>query len=136
MYIIIVGAGKAGYYLTKTLMDENHEVTLVDWNFDRVKKLEMDLGDSIIYASGSSIDGLDLSGCSRADIVIALTGDDEDNLVICQLGSQYFGVKKTIARINNPKNSKIFKILGMGTVVSGIIAISEIIDNYVTVRKS
>jgi trk system potassium uptake protein len=78
---------------------------------------------------------LESAGCSRADVIVAVTGDDEDNLVICQLGKQYFNVKKAIARINNPKNEKIFKILGIGTIVSGTIAIAEMIENYVA-RKN
>jgi trk system potassium uptake protein len=131
LYIVVVGAGQVGYYLTKTLLTEGHEVTLVDWNFEKVKRLEMELGGAVIYASGSSIDGLEKAGCRRADVIVAVTGDDEDNLVVCQIGKRYFKVPKAIARINNPKNEKVFKKLGVGTIVSGTISIAEEIENYV-----
>ncbi|NTV91304.1 MAG: TrkA family potassium uptake protein, partial [Clostridiales bacterium] len=90
MYIVVVGAGKLGYYLTKDLLKKGHEVTLVDWNKSRVELLEQELGGTVLYANGSSIDGLEKAGCERADIIAATTGDDEDNLVICQLGKRYF----------------------------------------------
>ena len=67
MYVIIVGAGQVGYYLTKTLLAKGYEVTLVDWNFDKVRRLELELGGNVLYASGSSIDGLEKAGCSRAE---------------------------------------------------------------------
>ncbi len=135
MYIIIVGAGQVGYYLTKTLLDEGYEVTLVDWNYDRVQLLEQELGEVVIYASGSSITGLEKAGCSRADVIVAVTGDDEDNLVISQLGKRYFQVPKAIARINNPKNENIFNELGIGTTISGTTSIVDAIEGYVAKKK-
>jgi trk system potassium uptake protein TrkA len=131
MYLVIVGGGKVGYYLTKTLQREGYEVTLIDWNFDKVKQLKQDLGEAALFANGSSIDGLEKAGCARADVIIAVTGDDEDNLVVCQLGKRYFKVPKAIARINNPKNERVFKELGVGTSISGTISIVEAIDQYV-----
>lgn len=131
MYLVIVGGGKVGYYLTKTLQTEGYEVTLIDWNFENVKQLKQDLGEAVLFANGSSIDGLEKAGCSRADVIIAVTGDDEDNLVICQLGKRYFKVPKAIARINNPKNERVFKELGVGTSISGTISIVDAIDQYV-----
>ena len=134
MYVIVVGAGKVGYYLTKNLLSKGYEVTLVDWNYDRVQLLDQDLGGNVLYASGSSIDGLEKAGCSRADVIVAATGDDEDNLVTCQLGKRYFNVPKAIARINNPKNERIFRELGVGTTISGTSSIADAIERYV-VRK-
>ena len=130
MYIVIVGGGKVGYYLTKTLLSENHEVTLLDWDYEKVKLLKQDLGEAVIFANGSSIDGLEKAGCARADVIVAVTGDDEDNLVICQLGKRYFKVPKAISRINNPKNERIFKELGVGTTISGTISIVASIEQY------
>ena len=135
MYVIIVGAGQVGYYLTKTLLSKGHEITLVDWNYARVQLLFQELGGTVIYASGSSIDGLEKAGCERADVIVAVTGDDEDNLVICQLGKKYFKVPKAIARINNPKNEKVFKELGVGTTISGTTSISEAIERYVAKQQ-
>jgi trk system potassium uptake protein TrkA len=130
MYILIVGGGKVGYYLAKTLLAEKYEVTLLDWNYEKVKLLKHDLGEAVIFANGSSIDGLDKAGCARADVIVAVTGDDEDNLVICQLGKRYFKVSKAIARINNPKNERVFRELGVGTTISGTISIVEAIEQY------
>jgi trk system potassium uptake protein len=135
MYVIIVGAGQVGYYLTKTLLSKGHEITLVDWNYARVQLLIQELGGTVMYASGSSIDGLEKAGCSRADVIVAVTGDDEDNLVICQLGKKYFNVPKAIARINNPKNERVFKELGVGTTISGTTSISEAIERYVAKQQ-
>lgn len=135
MYIVVVGGGQVGYYLTKTLLAKGYEVTLVDWNYSRYQLLEQELGGSVLYASGSSIDGLEKAGCSRADVIVAVTGDDEDNLVVCQLGKMYFKVPKAIARITNPKNERVFKELGIGTTISGTISISEAIERYVAKKQ-
>ncbi|MCX7922410.1 MAG: TrkA family potassium uptake protein [Clostridia bacterium] len=135
MYVVVVGAGQVGYYLTKTLLSKGYEVTLVDWNFNKVQLLEQELGGVVLYASGSSIDGLEKAGCSRADVIVAVTGDDEDNLVICQLGKRYFKVPKAIARINNPKNESVFKELGVGTTISGTTSIADAIERYVAKQQ-
>lgn len=135
MYVVIVGGGQVGYYLTKTLLSKGYEVTLVDWNYHKVQLLEQELGECVLYASGSSIDGLEKAGCARADVIVAVTGDDEDNLVVCQLGKMYFKVPKAIARINNPKNERIFKELGIGTTISGTISISDAIERYVAKKQ-
>lgn len=135
MYIVVIGAGQVGYYLTKDLLSQGHEVTLVDWNYSKVQYLEQELGSTVLYASGISIDGLEKAGCSRADVIVAVTGDDEDNLVACQLGKRHFNIPKAIARINNPKNERVFRELGVGTTVSGTIAISEAIERYVAKQQ-
>jgi trk system potassium uptake protein len=131
MYVVIVGGGQVGYYLTKTLLSKGYEVTLVDWNFNKVQLLEKELGEAVMFASGSSIDGLEKAGCARADVIVAVTGDDEDNLVVCQLGKKYFNVPKAVARIKNPKNERVFRELGVGTTISGTTSITEAIERYV-----
>lgn len=135
MYVVIVGGGQVGYYLTKTLLAKGFEVTLVDWDFKKTELLKYELGGNVIYASGSSIDGLERAGCSRADVIVAATSDDEDNLVICQLGKKYFNVPKAVARITNPKNERIFKELGIGTTVSGTTYIVDAIERYVAKQQ-
>lgn len=135
MYVVIVGAGKLGYYLAKDLLSKKYEITLIDWNYERVQKLEPELGGNIIYGCGSSIDGLEKAGCARADVIVAATGHDEDNLIICQLGKRYFNVKKAIARINNPKNERVFKELGVGTTISSTKSVAEAIESYVAQKE-
>ena len=135
MYIVVVGAGQLGYYLTKDLLRKKQEVTLIDWDLNRVQLLDQDLGGVILHASGSSIDGLEKAGCSRADVIVAATGHDEDNLIICQLGKRYFKVPKAIARINNPKNEHVFRELGVGTTISGTKAIADSIEAYMLKKQ-
>ncbi|MDP4182059.1 MAG: TrkA family potassium uptake protein [Bacillota bacterium] len=135
MYVVIVGGGQVGYYLTKTLLEKNYEVTLVDWDFNKTERLKYELGGNVMYASGSSIDGLERAGCSRADVIVAATSDDEDNLVICQLGKKYFNVPKAVARISNPRNERIFKELGISTTISGTSYIAEAIERYVAKQQ-
>ncbi len=135
MYVVIVGGGQVGYYLTKTLLEKGYEVTLVDWDYKKTELLKYELGGNVIYASGSSIDGLEKAGCARADVIVAATGDDEDNLVICQLGKKYFNVPKAVARVTNPKNERIFNELGIGTTVSGTSYIADAIERYVAKQQ-
>ncbi|KNY28346.1 potassium channel family protein [Pseudobacteroides cellulosolvens] len=135
MYVVIVGGGKVGFYLAKTLIEKKYEVTLVDWDFNKAERLKYELGECVMYASGSSIDGLEKAGCSRADVIVAATSDDEDNLVICQLGKKYFNVPKAVARISNPKNERIFAELGVGTTISGTSSIAEAIERYVAKQQ-
>jgi len=135
MYIVIVGGGQVGYYLAKTLLSKEYEVTLVDWDFKKVQLSEQELGEAVLYASGTSIDGLEKAGCARADVIVAVTGDDEDNLVACQMGKRYFKVPKAIARINNPKNERVFKELGVGTTISGTTSITDAIERYVAKKQ-
>lgn len=135
MYIVVVGAGQLGYYLTKDLLAKGHEVTLVDWNYNRVMYLEQELGEVVLFASGSSLDGLEKAGCGRAEVIVAATGDDEDNLIICQLGKKYFKIPKAVSRISNPKNEHVFRELGVGTTISGTSSISDAIEDY-ALRKN
>jgi trk system potassium uptake protein len=135
MYVVIVGGGNVGYYLTKMLLSEGYEVTLLDWSHERVDILKNEIGDNVMFGNGTSIDGLEKAGCSRADVIVATTGDDEDNLAVCQYGKLYFNIPKAIARITNPKNERIFKELGVGTTVSGTGALAEALERYVA-KKS
>ncbi len=119
MYIIIVGGGKVGYYLSRTLLESGHEVLLVEKNPQRAAFLIDELGaDHVWIGDGCDSRTFEQIGLNRADAVIAVTGDDEDNLVICLLAKNRFGVPRTIARINNPRNAKIFTRLGVDVAVS------------------
>lgn len=131
MYVVVVGGGNVGYYLTKILLAEGYEVTLLDWDHDRVKTLQNELHDIIMFGNGTSIQGLQEAGCRRADVIVAATGDDEDNLAICQFGKKYFKIPKAIARITNPKNEKVFRELGVGTAISGTSALANALKHYV-----
>jgi len=111
MYIIVVGGGKVGFYLSKTLLGEGYEVLLIERNGQKVDYFNEQLGMVAIKGDGAEAAVHEAAGASRADVVIAVTGEDEDNLVVCQMAKLAFNVKKTIARVNNPKNEPIFKTL-------------------------
>lgn len=131
MYIIIVGGGKVGYYLTKHLLAAGHEVVVVEKNKQKVDNIINDLGGVAIQGDGSDAGPMQEAGMNRADIVVAATGDDEDNLIICQMAKRKFGVKRSIARINNPKNEHIFTVLGIDTTVSYVDALVAQIEREI-----
>lgn len=118
MYIVVVGGGKVGYYLTKTLVNEGYEVLLIERNAAKVTTWSERFGAVVLQGDGCEVSVLEKAGVGRADVVIATTGDDEDNLVIAQLAQHQFTVPKVIARVNNPKNEEIFRRLGVMYTVS------------------
>ena len=131
LYIVIVGGGKVGYYLAKTLMPRRHEIIVIEGNIENCRKISNDLGITTINGDGTNIDHLIDAEIERADVLVAVTGNDQNNLVACQLASKKFNVKRTIARVNNPKNIKIFKRLGVGTAVSSTSLIADLIEEEI-----
>jgi trk system potassium uptake protein TrkA len=128
MYAIVVGGGKVGYYLAKELVEGENEVLVIEQDAAKCERLEQDLGDIVLKGDGCEAATMEIAGFGRADMVIAVTGDDEDNLVSCQVAKAKFGVPRTIARINNPKNEAIFRKLGIDTTVSATGAILSQIE--------
>jgi len=131
MYIIIVGGGKVGYHLARALLDEGHEILVTEKNADRSQFICDELGSVCIRGDGCEASTLTEVGTGRADMLIAVTGDDEDNLVACQVAKHKFNVPRTIARISNPKNEAIFKKLGIDVTVSSTNIILENIEEEV-----
>jgi trk system potassium uptake protein TrkA len=123
MYAVIVGGGKVGYYLAKELTSENHEVLVIEQDAAKCERIAEELGDIVLRGDGCEATTMEIAGFGRADMVIAVTGDDEDNLVSCQGAKHKFNVPRTVARLNNPKNKNIFKKLGIDTTVSATAAI-------------
>jgi trk system potassium uptake protein TrkA len=118
VYIIIVGGGKIGYYLAKQLLEDQHEVLIIEQDTEKCAQIADDLGEVVMLGDGCEAATLERAGMARSDMVIALTGDDEDNLVVCQVAKHKFDVPHTVARINNPKNETIFKKLGTDATIS------------------
>ena len=118
MYIIIVGGGKVGYYLAKSLLRDENEILIIERDKRKCDIISAELGGIVMRGDGTDSIVMDEAGMSRAELTIAVTGDDEDNLMICQMAKKKFGVKRTISRINNPKNEHIFKLLGIDHTVS------------------
>jgi len=131
MYIIVVGGGRIGYYLVKALLDEGHEVLLVEKNATICENIADEMGSICICGDGCEAATLAEIGTGRVDMFIAVTGDDEDNLVACQIAKHKFNVPRTIARIRNPKNETLFKKLGIDVTVSSTNVILENIEEEV-----
>ena len=131
MYIIVVGGGRVGYYLTKALLDEGHEILLIEKRRDICQSVSREMGSVALCGDGCETTTLEAAGTSRADMLIAVTGDDEDNLVSCQVAKYRFKVPRTLARARNPKNEIVFKKLGIETSVSSTNVILEHIEHEV-----
>jgi len=131
MYIIVIGVGRLGYYLIKALLDEGHEVLGIEKNATVYETVTDELGSVCIRGDGCEAAILNEAGTGRGDMLIAVTGDDEDNLVACQVAKHKFNVPFTIARIRNPKNETIFKKLGIDATVNSTNIILEYIEQEV-----
>jgi trk system potassium uptake protein len=118
LYVIVVGGGKVGYYLARDLLDRGEEVTLIEKDGSRAEWLASQLGSIVMKGDGDEMAFLTTTGMERADVVIAATGDDEDNLIALQLAKKRFNVPLTVARVNNPANVEIFKMLGVDEAIS------------------
>lgn len=128
MYAIIAGGGKVGRYLTETLVNAGHEVLMIEKIKAKVEEFSEQYGAIVVEGDACEATVLASAGAARADVVIAVTGDDEDNLVICQVAKRKFHVGRVIARINNPRNERIFKALGIDVTVSHTKALLQAIE--------
>ncbi|MDQ3126966.1 MAG: TrkA family potassium uptake protein [Chloroflexota bacterium] len=135
MFVLVIGGGKVGYYLTKELIGSGHEVVLMEKDKDRATQIADEIGSVVIAHDGCEGKYLAEAGANRADIVAAVTGDDEDNLVICQMAKHHFDVPRTIARVNNPKNESLFKHLGVDELISPTRMILGSIEQDIPVHE-
>lgn len=135
MKVIVVGGGKVGYYLSKTLLEHNHEPVIVEINKNKCAKLANELDIPVFSGDGTTLSVLSLAGIKDADALVSVTGQDQNNLIACQLAKNNFKTPKTIARINNPKNSSIFKKLGVDISISTTDNISNMIEREVDVSE-
>ena len=131
MYIIIAGAGKVGWNLARELIGEGHEVTLIESDRNRYLMVEEELEHSVQHGDASELWVLERAGIVRADMVVAVTGDDEDNMLISQVAKEKYLVEHTIARVNNPRNLEHFELLGVRPVVSATDLILRLIEHEV-----
>jgi trk/ktr system potassium uptake protein len=129
MYILIAGGGKVGTNLTSTLLKMGHEVTLLDNDRHRYVILEELFEHVARYGDATELFVLERAGVERADLVVAVTGDDEDNLVVCQVARDKYGVPKVIARVNDPRNQPHFDMLGINLTVSATATILALIEH-------
>lgn len=130
MKIVIIGGGKVAYYLVKTLAPLKHKITVIEKDAELCKRIANELNIEVIRGDGTDIQVLS-EACTLTHVFIAVTGKDEDNLIACQLAKKNFGVKKTVSKVNNPKNIAIFETLGVDYAVSSTTIIAELIEQEV-----
>ena len=131
MYIIIIGGGRVGFYLTQALLTEGHEVLVVEKSALVYETIVEQLGSLCFRGDGCEAATLEEVGTARADMLVAVTGDDEDNLVACQVARHKFNVPRTIARLRNPQREALFKKLGVDVTVSSTKILLEVIQKEV-----
>ncbi len=132
MYVIIVGGGRIGRYIAKDMTEKGHDVTVIERKAERCEQLVAETNVLVIEGDAGDVRYLEQAHVDRADVFVATTHEDDDNLVACQLAKIEFGVKRAISRVNTPKNVEIFETLGI-EAVSSTRLISELLENEFTV---
>ena len=131
MYIVLVGGGNVGYHLARSLLSEGHEVLVIEKDAQTCERIGEELGSVTLRGDGCEVATLETAGAGRADIFVAVTDHDEDNLVSCQVARHRFEVKRTVARVANPKLVPIFHRLGVDCVVSSTMLIMEHVEQEI-----
>jgi len=125
MYIIIVGGGRLGHNLAKSLISQSYEVLVIEKDPELVERINAELGSVALVGDGCEGKMLESAGARRADIFISLTGEDEDNLVACQIARHHFNIPRTIARLLDERNEQLFKKLGIDVTINSTNIILE-----------
>jgi trk system potassium uptake protein len=131
VYAIIAGGGKVGRNLARELINKDHEVTVIESSRERYLALEEEFEHAAQYGDATELWVLERSGIQRADLVIAVTGDDEDNMLVCQVAKEKYLCDRVIARVNNPRNHDHFRLLGIQPAVSATDLILRLIEHEV-----
>jgi len=132
MYIIIIGGSKVGYFLAKRLIAGKHTVSIVDKDKELCEEIARQMQALVIHGDGCDPLILEQAGIKRADVLAAVTGDDEDNLIACQLAKEIFNIQRTVARVNNPDNEHTFSELSIDVPVDSTKIIAKIIEEEVS----
>jgi trk system potassium uptake protein TrkA len=132
MYIVVAGGGKVGKNVTRSLIDMGHEITLIEQRRDQFERLEEEFGQVPMLGDATEISVLERAGIARPpDLVLAVTGDDEDNLVISQIAREGYGVDKVIARVNDPRNQAHFDLLGITQTVCATAGLLGLVEHEI-----
>ena len=132
MYAVVAGGGKVGANVARSLLRLGHEVTLIEQRRDRFERLEEEFEHQVQRGDATELHVLERAGVARPpDLVLALTGDDEDNLVIAQIAKEKYGVEKVIARVNDPRNQAHFDLLGIAPTVCATSSIMALVEHEV-----
>ena len=134
MYVVVVGGGNVGYFLTRELLNAGHEVVIIEKDVSRARQIADELGSIVVPNDGCEGRYQEQAGMTRADVVAAVTGDDEDNLVACQVAKMYFNVPRAIARVNNPKNEHLFRQLAIDDTVSPTRSVLGAIEHDIPIH--
>jgi trk system potassium uptake protein TrkA len=135
MYVLVVGGGKVGFHLARAVLDKGHEVTVLESRPARVQVLERALGEVVVFGDGTLPSVLEDAGCARADVLAAVTGDDAANLLVAVQASRRFRVRRTIARLNDPRNERLFRLAGIDATVSSSAILAELIEREVAAER-
>jgi trk system potassium uptake protein TrkA len=132
MYVVVAGGGKVGSNSTRSLLEMGHEVTMIEQRPDRFAQLEEEFGPVVLRGDATEISVLERAGIGRPpELLLAVTGDDEDNLVISQIGKEGYGVPKAVARVNDPRNQTHFALLGITQTVCATTSILGLVEHEV-----
>ncbi|MDM8201194.1 MULTISPECIES: TrkA family potassium uptake protein [Allofournierella] len=131
MRVMIVGGGKVGYYMAKTLLDHGHQPIVIEKDRKLCNQVANDLDIPVTQGDGSTVEYLEAAGCGRCQALVAVTGRDEVNLITCQIAKRVFHVEKTVARVNNPKNTEVLRRLGVDIAVSSTDNLARILEREV-----
>ncbi|HET6645516.1 MAG TPA: NAD-binding protein [Fimbriimonadales bacterium] len=132
MYVIVVGGGNVGTYLSRRLIDDDHEVLLLEKDPKQTQRLQALFGEASVIGDGCEAEVQRQTGFERADVVAAVTGEDEDNLIVCQMAAMTWGVERTVARVNDPRHVPLFTELGVSSVVSATNILYNLIEQEIS----
>jgi trk system potassium uptake protein len=131
LYAIIAGGGKVGFFLARELIEQGHEILIIEQNPERAEFIANELGNVVLRGNADEASTLAEAGAERAGAVIAVTGDDEDNLVLLQVAKRRFGTRRTIARINDPRNEDLFRLLGIDATVNATQVMLSVLEQEI-----
>ena len=131
MKIIVVGGGKTVYFLAKGFISQGHDVTIVNQDAEESRSFAHELNATILVGDGSDPEILEQAGAGRASVLLALTPQDHDNLVACQIAREKFDVPRPIALVNNPDNEEIFEKLGVSLIFSATRVLASLLEEQV-----
>lgn len=131
MNVLVIGGGKVGFYLAKTLIEHGHEPSIIEKNKDVCRIIANDLDIPVVNGDGTLLEILESANVGRAEVVVSVTGQDQDNLVACQLAKKLFHVGRTVARVNNPKNTDIMYKLGVDIPICSTDHLAKLIEREV-----
>jgi trk system potassium uptake protein len=131
MYAIIAGGGNVGFFLARELIEQGHEILIIENNGERAEFIANELGNVVLRGNADEASTLAEAGAERADVIIAVTGDDPRNLVLCQVAKRRFGTPRTLARINDPRNESLFLMLGIDATVNATQVMLSVLEQEI-----